>query len=498
MHPIYKPYSETFSKTSMTQSISDNHFPVGKRESATDCNASKWLQKGSRTPYIHNGEDEEVVEKKNRLTAHEVEELSSADGIVKLNRKGIELAVERRVSLFFQQAIMCYNMSNFQFLARGADDQIGTSPKIKFSAVSGENVVHKREAAHSSTIPTLIAKEKNGAKREFVYLKGGSYHAQHNATIGMHECVNGADELIDGKPNENKLRASAVRILNLVANGLDPAEATRKFLDAFEKEANDVKKALKPEDSRGGVLDAYSAEIAAIQNVAKEKGFFDHLMGVQVSQSDQLRKTVYQKRFELIRLQEVIESRIGKRIQTLVETMKKEGAFLELILVKEFSSTKLKNVVSKLFNKTAHVFDESYMQPKPAALKSFQTRVNTIREKHKAAIANLKVAMLADFSELDAAEITYRAGLFRDIRNKVKGWTQSKFCAEYRKANGTSVSVSWVSRMENLSRESAKARYITPVSQRRRIMKVDEAEACAKTFGVDAALFLPALFTSNY
>jgi len=72
--------------------------------------------------------------------------------------------------------------------------------------------------------------------------------------------------------------------------------------------------------------------------------------------------------------------------------------------------------------------------------------------------------------------------------------TLDRYCSP----TGYKVSQSWVSRMEQLSRVNVKGPndYNTPINQRRRYATVEDARRCSDTFGVDAGIFLPCLFTS--
>jgi hypothetical protein len=495
-----KPYPELFSCHENGEAMKLHAFPLVKRGTAEKCEGvAAWLQKGSRCSFVNYGELREIVENRGNLSKEQVDYYATAEGTLDLNKKGISLALDKRVALFFQQAILCYGMSDFIFSARGADAQIGTSPAMKLESVGASKNL-KREAAHSSTIPTLIAHAKDGSTPDgFVYLKGGGSYHDHNATIGMDEGVNGADELIDGKGNDNKLRETTVKILNLVAEGLDPVKATKLFCEAFEAEVRQTAAGLAPQDKRRLVLDLYDRKIGKIQRSALHNPlFFDRLLGVIVSPTHafekDLRQVVYQKRYDVIRLQEVVESRIAKRMDGMKETMKtNDRSFLEHMLLKEFSEPRERRIIEKLLGKTATFFET---EGPVTQLKTFRTRVDNLREKYKEPLAILMRNMRADFRELSCAEFTYRAGVFRDLRTKVNRWTQMKFRSEYLKTTGTLVSQAWVSRMEQLSRVTTKATYSTPINQRRRYVTLVEGQRCAETFGVDPGIFLPCLFTS--
>lgn len=505
--PIHEcqPYPQVFSIEKSEDSMIANRFSVVKRDHAKKCDGSKWLQKGSECSYINFGEDSAIIEN-NALTNDQVDFYSTPNGKVDLNKKGISLALEKRIALFFEQAILCYGMSGFTFSARGADDQIGSSSKLNLSSPD-RRIVHKREAAHSSTIPTLIAHAKDGSTPDgFVYLKGTNSYYQHNATIGMNEAVNGADELIDGKGNDDKLRQKAVNILNRLADRvdeLDPVKATKEFIDDLDAQVLLETENLKTkengtEDTRRLVLERYHHKIEKIRPKIQENNFYDSLLGVIVpSDQNPLRDAVYKKRYDVIRLQEVVENRIAKKINDLkVQMNVREKNFVEYMLLKDFSEQSDRKILEKLLSKTASIFDVDY-PINSTSFKSFRTRVENLKVKYKNQLDNLMRDLRADFRELSCAEFSYRASLFRDLRCKVKHWTQRDFCSNYEKTTGYKVSQAWVSRMEQLSR-IPKAVYKTPINQRRRCVSLDDAIRCAQTFGVDPGLFLPSLFTSDY
>ncbi len=500
-----RPYPVVFSPEKNAKSIQKYSFPVVKRSSAEKCHeTSAWLQKGSQCSVIHNGELPAIVENRSHLTKEQVGYYTTPEGIVDLNKKGISIAVDKRVALFFQQAILCYGMSGFTFSARGADDQIGTSPGMKFASSKSSFTMHKREAAHSSTVPTLIAHAKDGSTPNgFVFLKGGSSYYQHNATIGMHECVNGADELIDGKGQDHKLRDTAVKILNRVAQGLDPVQATKEFCRSFDKEVLSTSARLKQDDKRRFVLERYHEKIKKIQQAATDSVLFDRLIGVSVNPENPnehvLREAVYKKRYDVIRLQEIVESRIGKRIADVKEKMDSHDRFLlEHMLLSTFSTTSERKILEKLFGKTVAFF-ENEIQPVPSALKGFRTQVQNLNQKYLKELDVLRRDLRSDFRKLSSAEYSYRAGVFKDLRTKVNHWTQEEFRENYRQTTGASVSQAWVSRMEQLSHLPKKnpGEYATPITQRRRYVTLEDAKRCAATFGVDAGIFLPSLFTSS-
>jgi hypothetical protein len=500
-----KPYNHVFSPLLQAADIKDYGFELAKRSPAKKCHETKeWLQKGARCPVIHIGEDNLILEEKDRLTPEKFEQISTPKGIVELNKEGIEMAIERRVALFFHQAILCHNMTSFTFHLSGASDQIGTSPSILFTCQDGRESKHKREAAHSSTLPTLIAKAKDGSTPNgFVYLKGGSSHAQHNATIGMHECVNGADELVDGK--DKGLRDTAIKILNKVASdGLDPIKATKRFLNCFKNEVNQVKNRLDDDDKRRFVLIKYEEKIACvIEAMQEDDKFFDYLLGVAIDDEDsekeaKIRSVIYKKRFDIIRAQEALESKIERKIDLAKRRLpKRNQSYLEDALLKEFKNSPYRKVFEKMWGKTAAVFDDHYAQKDTKAYKVWMKKIENLQINFKDTLDVLGRSIRSDFRTLQCSEFSYRAKVMRDLRVGVNNWTQKDFAQEYRNKTGINVSQSWVSRLEQLSRIDYKAAYQTPICQRRSYINLHQAQSCAKTLDVDIGLFLPFIITSN-
>jgi hypothetical protein len=500
-----KAYPEFASPSSQAIDIKLYSFPVTSRGAAkkTDSN-DHWRQRAASCPVLNDGEDKEVLQNKNNLSLEKFNQITTLAGMIALNADGIEVAIERRVALFFQQAILCYNMTSFTFHLCGADDQIGTSPSITIKCQDGRKIRIKREAAHSSTLPALIAKAKDGSTPNgFIYLKGGSSHAQHNATIGMHECVNGADELIDGR--ENGLRYVAIKILNRVASdGLDPIAATKEFLNSFKNRINVIKVRLNNLDKRRFVLIKYDEKVNSIITAVNEnKKFFDYLLGVNINHDDEketgIRSVIYKKRFDMIRLQENLESKIGKLIDDAKQLIinKRDRSHLESILLKDFKNSPYRHVFEKMTGKTAAVFDDDYPLKDKVGYKRWAKRIENLQVEYRDLINNLTRSIRINFRSFSCSEFGYRASVMKDLRCRVNNWTQKEFAKKYEQVTQIKVSQSWVSRLEQLSRLNYKENYITPLSQRRVYIGLSEIQNCASTLNVEPGLFLPFVITSE-
>lgn len=502
------PSPIAFDKKKQAQSIQTHGHEITPVRNKEKCEAtSPYLQKGSRAPVIDYGEDKEVLKNKSKLTPEQLALYKTPKGLLKLNKPGIEVALDRRVALFFQQCILCYRMDAFTFVAGKAVDQIGVSKAIVLQSNDNHRVLLKREAAHSSTLPTLIAIPKDGSLPEgFVFLKGGSSHYQHNSTIGMSVAVNGADEVIDGKKPTEGLRADSIKIINKVAQGiLDPVKATKKFIQIFKQNLTDlIEEREDGEDQRDvyEVLKYYKKVVTKIETALTDKEFFNKLIGVVINSEDpkaeKLQAVVYKKRYDIICLQEEIESRIAKKIDTAKATMGRNKNRLEECLLKQFNeAANTRTIFEKLFAKTAHVFDDDYTEKDSPSFKGFATSVDKLLLEHDKKIKNLCRSIRKDFRELSCAEFSYRSSLFKELRKNVYDWTQKEFTEKYQEVNHSAISTSWVSRMEQLSRLPYKEVYITPTEQRRSYITLDVAQKCARTFEIDPGLFLPSLFTSS-
>jgi hypothetical protein len=409
------------------------------------------------------------------------------------------------VALFFQQAILCYQMDAFEFVAGKAVDQIGVSKTLCVKSEDDQRIFLKREAAHSSTLPTLIAIPKDGSLPEgFVYLKGGFSHYQHNSTIGMSVAVNGADEVIDGKRPTEGLRGASIRIINRVASGLDPVKATRVFISTFKEILDSlIEERREKEDQKDvyEVIKYYKKRIEKIERALATDDLFDQLLGVIIDNEDprakKIHRIVYKKRYDIIRLQEIIESRIAKRIEDVKEQMGRSKSRLEFLLLKQFMGKEEKIILEKLFAKTAAIFEENYPQAQDSKFKSFVTSIDHKKDELAPLLRSLFDNLRIDFRELSCAEFTYRSTLFRQLRIDVCNWTQKEFIEQFKEINNSEISASWVSRMEQLGRLPYKQEYKTPTGQRRSYITLDVAQKCAKTFDIDPGLFLPSLFTSS-
>src|SRR3990167_4639778 len=145
----------------------------------------KWEQQVYGANSICDFSLEALVKSKQPLSEEQVTLYSDPLARIEAKKEEIEGHLDRRVQLFFQQALLCHD-TPFFYEAQGAEDQIGKGKTLK---VSPKTTYHT-QAAHSSTFPCLYASPWNAdgtsdKSRRFVFLKGSHAYSQHNATVEL-------------------------------------------------------------------------------------------------------------------------------------------------------------------------------------------------------------------------------------------------------------------------------------------------------------------------
>lgn len=451
------------------------------------------------------------------LTEEQVRIYECIDDALKKNSDLIEQHVDRRIQLFFMQLISVYRMP-YYFEWVEAQDEYGKGGNYRIR--KGSNKIFQTEAAHPSTLPSLIAYPRDkwqkyvrceeNKPKGFVYLKYSHSYKQHNATLELARCVNQADCLIDGTHKSSKLRNEAIKIVNYVAEGkVEPCKAMRSFMKEMRRIIIVEKKKCE-KDPRSIVLGLYLDRldnIAAVMN--KDTGYFDLLVGVRIEHKREeiLRSVVYQPRFFLIQQAEAIESKIARSILNAQNTMMKKSSKslkttdyrLRYVLL-EGTDLRLKRILERLFCASLDQL-QSGLERNSERLRNFERieKIASFRENHRSEIKKLKRKLKRYFLELDNIELNYRSFLFKGLREKLNGWTQQQFSKKYKKKYEDPMSVSTVSRIEQRTRSFNGGKvYATPLCQRRKDIGEKKALRIANVYGVDPGLFLPGVLSSRY
>lgn len=427
----------------------------------------------------------------------------------------IETHVERRVQLFFLQLIACYK-TPFVFSATRAEDEIGGGCTVQMhNPELKTRVIHKTQAAHSSTLPCLYAQSREeAAAPKFVYLKHSHLYNQHNATVELPIYVNQADTYID----ETKgLRKEALEIINKAARGeVSPQEGIKKFMLAFTRVLSVSIDSLKEGDLRRTPLEMYLERAVDMElEIREDPGIFDHLLGVKVKGDDAsavLRDVVFAKRFKLIQSTQSIETKIARIILDAQNQMLKKrdkslrsDCRLRYVLL-EKAPVGYRTHLEKLLCTSLDQLQRFYAKPgerlRDCEIRAAEKKahITKFRADHEEAVKKLEKDLRPLFREMSREELMYRSEVFRGLRVEVRNWTQQCFSDNYRRAYPSdSMSRSMVSRFEGFSRPVDPTRvYQTPEGQRKKVVDIARALKIAATFEVDPGCFLPSLISSSY
>jgi len=488
-----------------------NAFPsTGKREitSFSESKNRSYLQPYSSNSVFQGDELKEALTSLLTISSGDSKKEIQIQWI-ESNSDLIKSHVDRRIQLFFKQAILCYNTS-FNFEAKAAEDQIGSGRTVKF-----KDHTFRTQAAHSSTLPCLCAQLRNedgsiDSSESGVFLRHSQTYTYDNSTVDLPDCVNKTDTYIDGKKEQKgRLRTEALDLINNVASGiLNPNKATIEFLKRFKEvlEASLISLAL--DDLRYYVIKRFY--LPKVNHALAQFGdcpeLFDQILGVRLNAQNKesiLREIVYRERFKIIQRAQEIESLVAKRIldaqnkifpkrqKKTLNTVDKDLRFAIL----SQSRSSLQRRLSKLFctsmDQLLTSFDNKNRSKKVKNSESFF-------EKHKKEISVLMRDIRAYFRELEKLELTYRSQLFSRLRRNFKNWTQNDLVKAFKKQFPSDpMSQSTVSRLESGSRSPHSINYKTPANQRQKEVDISIATKMAQIFGVDPGLFLAGLITSD-
>lgn len=454
-----------------------------------------------------------------------------------------------RVALFFQQTVMCYQ-TPFHFKIAHTEGQYFTAPTLKIKKEDGKSSSISYQAAHSSTIPGLIAclrseftdapadeaeddSDDNASvatepeePRYFVFLKGSQMEAMDNSTVGLPDFVNKMDTLIDGKSKGKQgLRPETIKLINKVALGrLTPNDATREFLERLKVQIEERPKQSKTmNNQKRAVLAIYlerlteMLELAKVSDDAKtQHPFFDPLLDVNVDQEGEddipkIREIVFKEKFKIIRESQLLDSQIHLDIEKKLENKKHENKhFVRQCLLYSFKNDPFfRQALEKLF-----VISVPDMERNRALIQSLKAEY----EKDITFYQNLARTIRKRVHNYQKLEQCFQAVLIKRFREELRGITQptlsSRLCqvinekiedekekddpdtrtiARYK---NLPTSKSTISRLEN-SRMHVIEGFVTPTSQRFKALDLTMAEVIADALQVQKGHFYASLFASK-
>ena len=422
--------------------------------------------------------------------------------LVDKTRDSIAQHIDRRVALFFQQLVVCYDVP-FHFEIGETQHQAQSAPTLK-KKCGKEEVSIPFNSAHSSTIPCLFAYPKREWNRwdakkgepnppqkptGFVYLKGSDTYNYHNSTLEMIKLVNMADISLDGtKQSLDQLRVKSIKILNEASDGkLAPDQALQSFLRAARKIMADKATDRSVSEKTRYILSIYRDCLDEVIEESQEEEFFDRLLNVRIDdeteRASDLRKVIYRRRYDIIRRSQEAQSVIMKKIAgvraQILGIERKPPGFEKVFRKKIFTlctSGQERKQMQKLFNISLAQLEHDLQG------KNYRSATNKVEDtRWSQAFATMMRDIRAECRSLTGQEFTFRSQVSRDLRT-FKGWRQVDVAAKYKeKYPRYPMSQPTLSRVENT------------------IKKIDMTLAghLADLFEVDKGLFFPALFTSQ-
>ncbi len=556
------PFSSNLSLLSQHQSFPDAPTPVkGKRKDKWDP-ISPERNEGSqeafnaasiRDPRRYELAVEQDLEKgwetKKALTVSPEVFKRLTKSLVKEYSDLIQHHITFRVALFFQQAVMCYQ-TPFHFKIAHTEGQYFKAPTLWIKKEGGKVTPIKYQAAHSSTIPGLIAcvrSEFTGVPedagedsdddrasvatepeepRYFVFLKGSQMEMMGNSTNGLPDFVNKVDTLIDGKSTGKQgLRPETIELINKVALAqLTPNNATRKFLERLKVQIEErPKKSKAMTNQKRAVLAIYlervkeMLELAQVSDNAKtQHPFFDPLLDVNVGEENEkdipkIRNIVFKEKIKIIRESQLLDSQIQLDIEEELKNKKHENKhFVRQCLLYSFKSDPFfRQALEKVF-----AISIPDMERNRTLIQSLKTEY----EQNKSFYQNLARTVRQRVHNYQKLEQCFQAILIRRFRNELRGISQAKLAdrvsevidekveEEEEKDDPDDVAIaryrslptskSTICRLEN-SRMHVVEGFSTPTTQRFKALDLTMAEVIADALRVQKGHFYASLFASK-
>lgn len=404
--------------------------------------------------------------------------LPCVEEIIEKYRDLIFEHVSRRVDFFFQQIICCFQ-TKLHFEIGHVVSQGASAKKMVITDENLASLEFERNAAHSSTLPCLLAYEEWDLYQEkskgWVFLKGTDSYRLWNSTINMPRWINMVDLQIDGGSRDRKLRYKTLHLLNAAAQGeIDPEEGLERFIAfAIEQVESSCKVATQPMYVK--ILRLYQYELESIQVGFNHNRsmWLESLLSIKVS-DEPSRKLIYQIRYQAVRDAQVGQAELIQKIDLVKKKIsgKRKPAYFEAafrsLLIAETYTQRNRQRLEKLYNFSYFDFKARLSGTR---LDIFDHTKIKLAEKYRPQIIALSAEIIRDMQELRKKEALQRSQITKLLRC-AKKWTQKQLGQEL------SVSQSAISRIENCHT----------------LIGLPLAEKLSAVFQVDIGLFMPHFF----
>lgn len=427
------------------------------------------------------------------------------DVVVEKYRDMIQEHVERRIFFFFQQLIVCYQ-TKLHFEASGAKDQAKSADRIVLTVKGKREVLSARQAAHSSTLPCLIAYDQRqweayqdgdrAIPQGIVFLKGTDYYRSANATMNMPKWINDADREIDEKTKDSLLREKGLAIVNRASQGrIAPDRGILEFLEEALEEVRCAKERLEEKDKDPevqqvlGMYEEYFAEFQ--EKIESDPLFLEHFLNLKIDSkvhNQTAQRKILQIRYAAIRNSQVSQAKMIQKVEAVRKQILGEvqgvgrkpayfdGAFRTL-LVKQGRTPQDRKRLETLFNFSPFDFEAKLETARKKT--QFETIKTTLsRAGHLEKINECALDVLSDMRHLRTEEAFLRAQTIKELR-AMKGWQQWRLGQEVKKL---------------FPNAAASQPTICRIERRQKLVTPQIAEEFSRTFQVDSGLFMPHFF----
>lgn len=412
--------------------------------------------------------------------------LPSIEELIEKYRDLICEHVSRRIAFFFQQLICCFQ-TKLHFEIGQVVSQGSSAKKVILTDQNLASLEFQRNAAHSSTLPCLLAYDleewelyqvkKIKLPKGWVFLKGTDSYRLWNSTINMPRWVNMVDLQIDGTSRDQKLRYKTLQLINAAAQGeVDPEEGLELFIQLCIDQVELSYKAATQFRYRK-ILNLYKYELEATQMSFNHNRsmWLESLLNIRVS-DESFRKIIYQIRYLAIRDAQLGQAELMQKIDLvkhkILSSYKKKPSYFEAafrsLLIAETYTLRNRQRSEKMYNFSYFDFKARLSGTK---LDIFDNTKIQLAEKYRPQITALSAEIVRDMQELRKKEALQRSQTTKLLR-QAKKWTQKQLAQEL------SVSQSTVSRIENCHK----------------LITLPLAEKLSLIFHVDAGLFMPHFF----
>lgn len=504
----------------LTDAVQKNSQHLAKRVSLidvikTDLRAKPQFQNKSELEITQEAVKRYVdipknLEGKNGRTAIDVviaqnkQDLQSWIDPVTVVEKYSELCEEhltRRIDNFILQLITAFH-TELHYEIGPTQDQ-GESAKSLYVEYKGKlYFVCKRNAAHSSTFPCLIAYDKNEWKaflegkapkpKGIYYLQKSDIYKGANATMNLPASVNKADIKVDGVHHDSEFNEEALELVNKVSFGtITLKQAVTEFLDSLKTITEEEEKTEQRPDVKKA-LTIYLQKIKTIQAdfLQNPDGWIFLQMNLLIDQektTNELSAVMLQIRASAIKRNMRAQSNIMHKVDALGKSILREVMkgrkkappnFKEAyhsVVLDNMRTIENRQKLSTLFALTFPTMN-GRQKTQIANTKKLIEDANKKTQVNR--IQSLAIEIGNDMRTMQSDEMNHRGDSMRKLR-RGKKWTQIMLGSELRK---------------RYPQEFSSQPTISRTERGERYMSRTLAKELSETFEVPVELLLPQFF----